>query len=620
MAFHDLQSFIRLLESRGELVRVTEPVSHDLEITEIADRLVKNGGPAVLFENVTGKDFPVVIGLMGTRERMAWALGVDDLEQPANRIRKLLDVKLGGGILGLMSNLPKLKELRNLPPKRVKTAPVQEIIWRGDEVDLDKIPVLKCWVQDGGPFVTLPLVITNDPETGEFNMGMYRMQVFSKNTTGMHWQRHKTGTRHLEKAKKLGRMLEVAVVLGGDPALIYAATAPIPPVPGINEYSLTGFLRGQSQEVVKGITVNLEVPANAEFVLEGYIDPNEPWAVEGPFGDHTGFYTLEDLYPTFHVTAVTMRKNAVYPATIVGRPPMEDAYLIEATERIFLVPAQLILPEILDYHLPPCGIAHNLVNVVIKKSYPGHGFKVANGMFGLGQAMFSKVIVVSDNANIKPQKNFEFWANALSHCVPGRDTVFTKGPVDVLDHSAQAWSYGSKLILDGTTKWVEEGGELNWKAAAPRSDTELPKLEGILEQSQPGGGMWFVSVDKTKAFQGIKLGTALAKTPASSGIRLICMVDDETEVTDHEDVFWTVLNNIDPERDCRILEGATGAVLVMDGTRKIKEEGFTRNWPDKITMPDDIVALVDAKWEKYGLGKKLKSPTGGRGAKIRISR
>ena len=234
--------------------------------------------------------------------------------------------------------------------------------------------------------------------------------------------------------------------------------------------------------------------------------------------------------------------------------------------------------------------------------------------------MFSKVIVVSDNANIKPQKNFEFWANALSHCVPGRDTVFTKGPVDVLDHSAQAWSYGSKLILDGTTKWVEEGGELNWKAAAPRSDTELPKLEGILEQSQPGGGMWFVSVDKTKAFQGIELGTALAKTPASSGIRLICMVDDETEVTDHEDVFWTVLNNIDPERDCRILEGATGAMLVMDGTRKIKEEGFTRNWPDKITMPDDIVALVDAKWEKYGLGKKLKSPTGGRGAKIRISR
>ena len=454
--YPDLQSFIKELEQQNQLIRIKTPVSHHLEITEIADRMVKKGGPALLFENIPGKDFPLVIGLYGTRKRMAMALGVNDLDDIANRIRKLLDVKLGGGLLGLASNLPKLKELASLPPKRVKTGPVQEVIWRGDEVDLSKLPVLHCWPQDGGPFVTLPLVITKDPETNDYNIGMYRMQVFDKNTTGMHWQRHKTGARHLEKAKKLGRMLEVAVVLGGDPALTYAATAPIPPIPGINEFSMTGFLRGKSLEVCKGLTVDLEVPAQAEFVLEGYVDPNEPWRTEGPFGDHTGFYTLEDLYPVFHVTAITMRKNPVYPATIVGRPPMEDAYLIEASERIFLVPAQLILPEIKDYHMPPAGIAHNLVNVVIEKSYPGQAYKVANGLLGLGQMMFAKVLLVTDE-NVKPQNHLEFWRTVLKNAVPGRDSQFAKGPIDVLDHSSRSWSYGSKLIIDGTRKHQEEG-------------------------------------------------------------------------------------------------------------------------------------------------------------------
>jgi 4-hydroxy-3-polyprenylbenzoate decarboxylase len=609
--FADVQAFVKFLEDKGELIRVAEPVTSDLEITEIADRVMKAGGPALLFENVVGKDFPVAIGLMGTRQRMAWALGVNDLEDIPNRLRKLLDIKLGGGILGLASNLPKLKELANLPPRRVKTAPVQEIVWRGDEVDLSRIPVLTCWPLDGGPFVTLPLVITNDPETGEMNMGMYRMQVMSKNTTGMHWQRHKTGAKHLEKAKKLGRKLEVAVAIGGDPALIYAATAPIPPVPGINEYSLTGFLRSSRQEVVKGVTVNLEVPANAEFILEGYVDPNEAWVSEGPFGDHTGFYTLEDQYPLFHVTAVTMRKGAIYPATIVGRPPMEDAFMIETTERIFLVPAQLILPEIADYHLPPCGIAHNLVNVTITKSYPGQAYKVANGMFGLGQAMFTKVAVVCDAGGAVPQDNLEFWQQALLNCTPGRDTAFTKGPTDVLDHSSREWSYGSKLIIDGTKKSWEEGGENPWQPAPPRAASELPNLPGILEQAQPGGGMWFVSVDKSKPRQGLEIGEALAVSSAASGIRLIALVDELTDVNDADDVFWTWLNNIDPERDSSIVQGPTGPVLVADGTRKIASEGFTRAWPQKIVMDDATVRLVDEKWSKYGIpGAKLESPTG----------
>ena len=371
MAFPDIQSFMRLLEQRGELLRVTTPVSRELEITEIADRMVKQGGPALLFENVTGSDYPVAIGLLGTKERVALALGVDDLDELAEKVRNLIYLSGGGSKLGLLSNVTKLRDAMNLPPRRVRSAPAQEVVWRGDEVDLSKIPVLKCWPLDGGPFVTLPLVITKDPETGERNMGMYRVQVMSKNTTGMHWQRHKTGTKHLEKARKLGQRLEVAVAIGGDPALIYAATAPLPPVPGLDEFALAGYLRGQRYPVARGITVDLDVPANAEFVLEGYVDPSEDWVVEGPFGDHTGFYTLPDLYPHFHVTAVTMRRNPVYPATIVGRPPMEDAYLIEASERLFLPAAQLIIPEIVDYHMPPAGVAHNLVFVSIRKSYPG---------------------------------------------------------------------------------------------------------------------------------------------------------------------------------------------------------------------------------------------------------
>jgi 4-hydroxy-3-polyprenylbenzoate decarboxylase len=305
--------------------------------------------------------------------------------------------------------------------------------------------------------VTLPLVITKDPDRGDVNIGMYRMQVLERTVTAMHWQRHKTGARHLEAARRRGERLEVAVAIGGDPALTYAATAPIPPIPGLNEYSLTGFLRGQRVELVRCLSVDLEVPAHAEIVLEGYVDPEAPWVTEGPFGDHTGFYTLQDQYPSFVVTTVTMRKGAIYPATIVGRPPMEDAYLIEASERIFLVPAQLILPEIVDYHMPPAGIAHNLVNVRIEKSYPGQAYKVANGLLGLGQMMFAKVILVTD-VDVRPQDHLEFWRAVLRHAVPGRDEQFAKGPIDVLDHASRAWSYGSKLVIDGTTKHREEGG------------------------------------------------------------------------------------------------------------------------------------------------------------------
>ncbi|MDL2344589.1 menaquinone biosynthesis decarboxylase [Deinococcus sp. MIMF12] len=615
MAFPDIQSFMRLLEERGELVRVSVPVSRELEITEIADRLVKSGGPAVLFEQVVGSDFPLVIGLMGTRERTALALGVSDLDDLAVKIRHLIDLKGAGGLGGLLGNVGKLRDAMNLPPRRVRSGPAQEVVWRGDEVDLGRLPILKCWPLDGGPFVTLPLVITRDPETGERNMGMYRMQVMGRNVTGMHWQRHKTGTKHLEKARRLGQRLEVAVALGGDPALIYAATAPLPPVPGLDEFAVAGYLRGQRYPVMKGVTVDLDVPANAEFILEGYVDPQEDWVMEGPFGDHTGFYTLPDLYPRFHVTAVTMRRQPVYPATIVGRPPMEDAYLIEASERLFLPAAQLILPEIVDYHMPPAGVAHNLVFVSIKKSYPGQAYKVANGLFGLGQMMFAKVIVVVDE-DVTVNDFAAVWREVVEKAVPGRDTLTTRGPTDVLDHSSRGWGYGGKLVIDATTKLPEEVGsalssreeqghdQAGESLFTPSPVTGLPRFGGVLAQRQTPDGYWYVALDKTRPGQARELAEAFAVHPAARGMRHLLIGDAQTDVANEQDVWWTILNNIDPERDVWTLPTVGGGLLAWDGARKLPEEGFVREWPSKIEMTPEIQGRVEARWHLYGLPEK----------------
>jgi 4-hydroxy-3-polyprenylbenzoate decarboxylase len=594
----DLRGFIARLEQLGELRRIPQLVSPYLEASEIADRAVKQGGPAILFENLDGHSMPVVMNLFGTRRRMALALGVDDLNDVGDRLRALIDVKLGGGLLGLMSNLPKLREVASLPPKRVRTGPVQHTVLTGDAVDLTKLPILTTWPKDGGPFITLPLVISRDPVRGDVNVGMYRMQVFDRSTTAMHWQRHKTGARHLESARQAGVRLEVAVALGGDPALTYAATAPIPPVPGINEFSLTGFLRGKSVELVKCVSVDLEVPAHAEIVLEGYVDPTEPWREEGPFGDHTGFYTLTDLYPAFHVTAITMRQDPIYPATVVGPPPMEDAYLIEATERIFLVPAQLILPEIVDYHLPPAGIAHNLANVLIEKRYPGQAYKVANGLLGLGQMMFAKVLLVTDEPTAAVTDHLGFWRTVLARAVPGRDSQFAKGPIDVLDHSSRAFSYGSKLIVDGTNKHQEEGGEVAFTANPERAADQLPRHNEIVDQHQTAGGIWFLTTHKSRADQGRDIGEWAARQDVASGVRLIAVVDHLTDPRDFDECMWTLLNNIDPERDVQVLAATDGPVFVMDGTPKLPEEGFHRGWPEKLVMPEDVKARVDVIWPR----------------------
>lgn len=474
MPADNLQAFVNTLRKEKELVDVHEPVSAKFEITEIADRVMKGTGPALLFHNVQGSDHPLLINAFGSKKRMANALGVSDLNEIGGRIEDLLELTKGPG-KGLMAKLqllPRLREISKFPPRTTAKAPCQEIVHRDDEVDLERLPVQTCWPEDGGPFVTLTMVHTQDPETGERNAGMYRVQRFDKKSAGLHWQRHKTGAAHFEKAKKLGQKLPVAVTLGGDPATIYSASAPLPP--GISEFVFAGFLRKEPVKLVKCLTNDLEVPAEAEIVIEGYADPEEPLTLEGPFGDHTGFYSLADYYPAMHVTAVTMRRNAIYPSTIVGRPPMEDTWLGYATERIFLPLTRLMLPEVVNYHMPPEGIFHNLVFVSIDKQYPGHAMKVGAGMLGLGLMSLAKMIVILDS-DVNVEDTSEAWWVTLNNIDPERDIRMLPGPIDVLDHSSRAFSYGSKMIVDATKKWPEEGFTREWPEKIVMSE-DIKKL------------------------------------------------------------------------------------------------------------------------------------------------
>jgi len=468
MIFQNLRDFLRYLDRTGELVRVRRPVSVDLEMAEIADRTMKlpGGGPALFFERPvladgTESDIPVAMNVFGSWSRMSAALGVKDLQEHADRIQELLKPEIPKGLWAKVQMLPKLAELTRVPPRPYKgKPPCQEVVLREGEFDLTRLPVLKSWPHDGGPFITLPMVFTRDPETGAPNCGMYRMQVYGPDSTGMHWQRHKGGAAHYRAWKRgPGGRMPVVVTLGGDPATMYTPTAPLPP--GIDEFLFGGFLRREPVYTCQALTADLTIPAEAEIVLEGYVDTDEEMAVEGPFGDHTGFYTLEDLYPVFRVTTVTMRRDPIYPATIVGRPPVEDVYLGGATERIFLPLARLTMPEIVDYHMPPEGVFHNLVFVSIRKEYPGHAWKVMNGMWGMGLMSLAKVIVVVDEG-IDVHNVQEAWWYALANIDPERDVRFTKGPVDDLDHASALPAYGSKMGIDATRKWPEEGFTRPW--------------------------------------------------------------------------------------------------------------------------------------------------------------
>ncbi len=454
----DLTEFLADLEKRRWLARVAEPVSPNLEIAAVIDRACKTpgGGPALVFEKPIGSDIPVVANAFGSLDRMCLALGVTSLDDLGREISDLMTPPTPKGMFDALKMLPLVNRLADLMPKTVKDAPCQEVV----ETDgaLDDLPILTCWPEDGGPFITLPLVFTRDPETGTRNIGTYRMQVFDGKTTGMHWQRHKGGAQHHRVAERLGRRLEVAVALGPAPVLVYCATAPMPE--GLDELLLGGFLARRRIEMVKCVTVDLEVPASAQIVLEGYVDPGERRR-EGPFGDHTGFYSQADDYPVFHLTCITRRKKPAYLTTVVGVPPMEDYYLGLATERIFLPVIQKTVPEIVDMHFPAEGIFHNLVIVSIDKRYPGHARKIMHAFWGLGQLMFSKTIVVVDkDVNVHDPREVTWVAG--THVDPERDVEITRGPVDDLDDAAALPAYGGKMGIDATRKWASEGYTRKW--------------------------------------------------------------------------------------------------------------------------------------------------------------
>jgi 4-hydroxy-3-polyprenylbenzoate decarboxylase len=462
VAFKDLQEFIFFLEQRKQLHRIHTQVSADLEITEITDRVVKAGGPALLFENVVGHTMPVLMNAFGSAQRMAWALGADDMEELSQRVHQILKIAkqpLPASMMDKLRVLGDLSEVAGYVPRTVGKGLCQEVVLT-DAASLENLPVLKCWPDDGGRFITLPLVITRDPQTGIHNIGMYRVQVFDGRTAGMHWHIHKDGATHYRDAEIEGRRLPVAIALGADPAIIYSATAPLPPIVG--ELMFAGFLRRQSVEVVRCRTIDLEVPAQAEIILEGYVDPMER-RVEGPFGDHTGFYSLADDYPVFHLTAITHRSHPIYPATIVGRPPMEDGYFGKATERLFLPIIQMFLPEIIEMNLPVEGAFNNLAIVSIRKTYPGQARKVMNALWGLGQMMLTKTIVVLDAAANVHDLREVLW-RVTANIDPRRDLVITDGPLDALDHASPYPRYGAKLGIDATRKWPEEGHSRQWPA------------------------------------------------------------------------------------------------------------------------------------------------------------
>jgi 4-hydroxy-3-polyprenylbenzoate decarboxylase len=480
MPYEDLRAFIRSLESKGELKRIPFEVDPHLEITEFADRSVKTGGPALLFEKPKGSDVPVLINAFASAKRMEIALEATP-EEVAARIAELIEMRKPEGLLGKLKMLPKLADLASIFPKGVSSGPCKEVVLSQDKVNLLELPALHCWPQDAGRFITLPMVFSKNPDTGKRNCGCYRLQIFDQRTTGMHWQTHKQGAEHYRRLRALGKgsRMDIAVAIGADPATMYSAILPLPP--DLDEMMIAGFLRSKPVEMVKCETNDLEVPANSEIVLEGYVELGE-LRREGPFGDHTGFYSLADDYPVFHVTCVTRRKQPVYATTIVGPPPMEDFYMGKAIERIFLPLMRLQLPEVRDIAMPAEGIFHNLILVAIRKSYPGHARKVMHAIWGLGQAMFSKCIVVVDE-EVDVQNVREVAWKALNNIDPERDIQFVLGPVDSLDHSSRLPNYGSKMGVDATKKWPEEGFTRPWPDVIRMPDDVRARVDALWKKA-----------------------------------------------------------------------------------------------------------------------------------------
>lgn len=626
MAYKNQQQFIDVLEREGELVRIKEYVDPKLEIAEITDRISKTpgGGKALLFEN-TGYDFPVLMNAYGSEKRMCLALGVNHLDDVAHDIEALFKMLASPkeSIVDKLKLLPKLGQFASWMPKvRSGRGECQQVVWQGKDADISKLPVITCWPKDGGPFVTLPVIHTKDPSTSTRNVGMYRMQVFGPQLTGMHWHKHKVSAKHFNEYKKLGRKMPVAVALGGDPAYAYSATAPLPE--NVDEYMLAGFLRKKKVELVKCITQpEIEVPADADFVIEGYVDPADELIWEGPFGDHTGYYSLPDWYPRFHITCITHKQGAVYPATIVGIPPQEDAWLGKATERIFLAPMKMtMVPEIVDMDMPVEGVFHNLVIAQIKKEYAGQGQKVMNAMWGAGQMMFNKILVVADTG-VQIQDYEKLTQYTFSNLDPAADIYFSQGPMDVLDHSCSKLGFGGKMCIDGTAKYEEEKDDTSaWKSInndwlntiADKFDEVHAVNTSLLKKDIP---VLVISVKKSKKGQVRGLHQQLCQAPEMEAVKMVLYVEHTVNANDLTVALWRFCNNLDPKRDSTLVhrsssidESKTYSCMGLDGTIKSKEmDNFQRDWPNIIVSDEATIKSVDAKWDKLGLGEFLPSPS-----------
>jgi 4-hydroxy-3-polyprenylbenzoate decarboxylase len=569
MSKKDLQHFINQLEKTGQLQTISARVSPVLEITEIADRVSKSNGKALLFTNVENSKYPVLINAMGSYERMSLGLGAESLDDIGAELEEYLNLENYLSVKSLIKSVPRLLRLLHVfPVKKIFKGSCQEVV--EEIVNLNTIPVLKCWPEDAGRFITLPLVFTKDTDSKRQNVGMYRMQILDETTTGMHWHKHKDGSEIYNGYKNKKQIMPVSVALGCDPAIIYSSTAPLPKM--VDEMMLAGYLRKSNVKMVKCITNGIRVPADAEIILEGYVDPEEDLFLEGPFGDHTGYYSLADYYPKFHVTCITHKKNAVYPATIVGKPPMEDCYMAKATERIFLPMLKMVMPELIDLNLPFEGVFHNLALVSIKNKYPGCAQKIMNSIWGMGQMMYTKLIVVFDE-NVDVQ-DLQQVRDAVLKNVERKDLVFSQGPLDALDHSSDEALFGCRLGVDATSKKFSSVNKNDAQTAAKNN-------------------YHIISIEKRSSGQGKE---ALKEYMENHSDKFVIAVDS-VEPENLSVVMWKLFNNIDADRDLVFLDDKIG----IDATKKFKEEGLKRDWPNDIEMTPEIKQYVSERWNEYGI-------------------
>ncbi len=607
-AFQNLGEFISELEKAGELLRIDGPVSSALEISHITDLASKapGGGKALLFERVEKSPFPVLTNAFGSQRRICMALGTDSLDALARRIERFLRLGPPKSFRDVAELLPMGIDLLKSLPRRTAKAPCQEVVLRGDQIDLSRLPVLTCWPGDGGPFVTLPVVFTRSLETGRRNAGMYRLQVFDRNTTGMHWHIHKDGSHYFQEYRKAARRMPVAVAIGTDPAVTWAATAPLPQ--GIDEMLLAGFIRKKPVPMTRCVSIDLEVPAEAEFVLEGYVDPDE-LRLEGPFGDHTGYYSLVGEYPVFHLTALTHRKNPVYAATLVGRPPMEDCWLAKATERFFLPLLRSIHPEVHDFWMPWEGVFHNLVVMSLAKEYPGHARRIMSAVWAQGQMSFTKAVVLLDD-DISLRRPADVLRTILDEVDLESDLFITEGILDVLDHSAPDPLFGSKLGIDATRRHPgERPRPTRQTLPLPANDTVGEALREIsrklfafhLPPLNTRNRVLLLNLEKDGKISGRTLAPNLLESTALAPFSILVLLDSSIALNDYPLVLWKIANNVDPGRDIVGKEGR----IVVDATSKGPEDGHTRPWPADIQMDPEVAQRIEERARELGIEEFL---------------